>query len=827
MATETSPAIGEHSWPSVDERRIVFLIDASSRIEAQLLRDWIRSHGPSADSAYDIIPIPPSRRRGKRRLSSAALDARLAEGDDPLMQPLRVAWHPPQRQGARVARLYDLVTFGDPRDPGRLRQRYVLRRYPDRCSVVAGEPAPLSDLRQRWRASGGTDTTNTTGLAEFVVRQASLANERAERRLRGTRYKVPHLIDEDIVARPAFRGGIARLARELGRSEADVTRDAVRYLREIAADHSTYVIDLVAHVIHYLYTRGYSLHYDRAELERIYSISQRHPVVFLPTHKSNLDHLILQYALHENGLPPNHTAGGINMNFFPVGPLMRRSGVFFIRRTFKDNETYKFVLRQYIDYLIEKRFSLEWYVEGGRSRSGKMLPPRFGLLAYVVDAYRRGKGDDVVLIPVSIAYDQIQDVGDYVAEQRGAAKQRESFRWFVGVVRRMRRRYGRIHINFGEPLPLSEAVGPPQPGAEPNADEKNLELQKIAFEACVRINRATPITPTSLVTLALLGVHDRALTVQETVAALRNLLEYVRRNQLPTTGDLELDTPEGVSLALAALTDSGVVTCFAEGPEPVYVIGPDQHLAAAYYRNTIIHFFLNLSIVELALLGAAESVSQASPAGPPSLGSFGGHPPSLGSFGGQGCVEAFWEEAMRLRNLLKFEFFFADKDEFRAEMRRELEGQETRWEAVLEDGPVATEALVRRIQPYSSHRILRPFVEAYRVVADQLLLESADAKVEEKAFLKKCLALGKQYKMQRKIRTAESISKVLFETALKVAANRKLLDPSLPDIVARRRAFAEEIEVVIRRIDVIGALATKRFDSLAAVSEPRREPMPA
>jgi glycerol-3-phosphate O-acyltransferase len=803
VATEAHPATNEGQRSVGDGRRVVYLIDASSRIEGQLLRDWIKQNGPGESSSYDVIGIPPS--RGKRRRSvDPMLDARLAEGDDPLLQPLRIAWHPPQRQGARVARLYDLVTFGDPRDPGRLRQRYVLNRHPDRCSVVVGEPAPLSELRQRWRAAGGTDATNTTGLAEFVVRQASLANERAERRLRGTRYKVPHLVEEDIVARPAFRGGIARLARETGRGEDAVLRAAVRYLREIAADHSTYVIDLVAHVIHYLYTRGYSLHYDRAELERVYSISQRHPVIFLPTHKSNLDHLILQYALHENGLPPNHTAGGINMNFFPVGPLMRRSGVFFIRRTFKDNEAYKFVLRQYIDYLIEKRFSLEWYIEGGRSRSGKLLPPRFGLLAYVVDAYRRGKGEDVVLIPVSIAYDQIQDVGDYVAEQRGAAKQRESFRWFVGVVRRMRRRYGRIHINFGEPLPLSEAVGPPQPGAEPNADEKNLELQKIAFEACLRINRATPITPTSLVTLALLGVHDRALTVQETVAALRNLLKYVRRNKLPTTGDLDLDTPEGVSRTLAALTDSGVVTSFAEGPQPVYVIGPDQHLTAAYYRNTIIHFFVNLAIAEIAVLAASET---SSPSSPQALKS----------------TEVFWEQAMGLRDLLKFEFFFADKEEFRAEMRRELAGQDPQWEAVLDSGPAATEALVRRVQPYSSHRILRPFVEAYRVVADQLLLEPADARIDEKAFLKRCLALGKQYKMQRKIRTAESVSKVLFETAWKLAGNRRLLDPAEPDVVARRRAFAREIETVIRRIDVIGALAAKRFESLVAADSGRGE----
>src|SRR5262249_34900405 len=167
------------------------------------------------------------------------------------------------------------------------------------------------------------------------------------------------------------------------------------------------------------------------------------------------------------------------MNFFPVGPLFRRSGVFFIRRTFKDNPVYKFVLRQYIDYLVEKRFSLEWYIEGGRSRSGKLLPPRLGLLAYVVDAYRRGKAEDVFLVPVSIAYAQIQDVGDYVAEQRGGRKQRESFGWFLKVVRSVQRRFGDIHINFGDPLSLRTTLGPADPAAEPNPDEQSLALQKL------------------------------------------------------------------------------------------------------------------------------------------------------------------------------------------------------------------------------------------------------------------------------------------------------------------------------------------------------------
>jgi len=791
----------EPGWPAAGGRPVVFLVDAASPLEQRVIHDWIARHRPEADGACEEIPIPPTRGRRNGQLDPH-LEARLAAGDDPLLAPVRVAWQPAQRDGVRDVRLSDLLTFGDPRDPGRLRQAWTLRRHPDRCCVVAGDPAPASELRERWHRAGGVDAAQTTGLPEFVARQAALALERAERRLRGARYKVPRLVHEDILSRPGCRGGLAQLARELGRDEAKVTRDASRYLREIAASHSTYVIDLVAHIIRYMYTQGYgeALHYDRGQLETIYALAQRHPVVFLPSHKSNLDHLVLQYALHENGLPPNHTAGGINMNFFPMGPLMRRSGVFFIRRTFKDNAVYKFVLRQYIDYLIEKRFSLEWYIEGGRSRSGKLLPPRFGMLAYVVDAYRRGKSDDVFLIPVSIAYDQIQDVSEYVAEQRGAAKERESFSWFLGVVRRLRRRYGNIHIRFGEPLSLAKTLGPPNPSAEPAADEQNLALQKLAFEVAVRVNRVTPITPTSLVTLALLGMVDRALTVNETVAALRNLFDYVRRRGLPSTGELGLDTADGVRRALESLVENGVVSCFAEGSEAVYMISPDQHLTAAYYRNTIIHFFVTGAIAELALLRAAEVLAPGSPGANAGVGA--------------SSPDEFWNEALRLRDLLKFEFFFAEKDEFRRELREEMRLHDPEWETRLSGGASAIHALLRRIRPLSAHRVLRPFLEAYRVVADALAQRAPDVAFDEKAFLSQCLAWGKQYRLQRRIRSTESVSKVLFETALRLARNRNLLDPGTADLVSRRRAFADELRDAIRRVDAVGALAASRLAGL-------------
>jgi glycerol-3-phosphate O-acyltransferase len=785
MSVFSQPRPDEPGFPEAGGRRVVFLLDAASHLEGKLLRGWIERHTP-AGASVDALAIPSSRRRRPWRIDPQ-LEPALAAGDDPLFAPLRVVWQPREVDGVRQARLSDLLKLGDPRDPNRLREHYVLRTAPDSIRIIAGAPATASALRGRWRASAGTDVGATVGLAEFVVRQADLVLDIAERRLRGARYKVPRFVHEDVLWHPAFRGELAMLARTLGRDYASVAREAGADLHEIAASHSPFVIDLVVQLWQRLYKRGYGdvLHYEPAQVAELRGLSQQHPVVFLPTHKSNLDHGVLQALLHENGLPPNHTAGGINMNFFPLGPLVRRAGVFFIRRSFKDDEVYKLVLRHYIDTLIRKRFSLEWYIEGGRSRSGKLLPPRFGMLAYVVDAFRRGRSEDVVLVPTAICYDQISDVSDYAAEQQGAAKERESFFWFLRLVRRLGRRYGRIVVRFGEPLSLRAALGAPDPDAAPDPDERNLSLQKLGFEVCVRINRATPITPISLVCLALLGRGDRALSVDEMLNALHNLVVYVKRRGLPTSEAIVLDTPEGVRHTLDLLVESHLLERFDEGPDPVWGIASGQHLAAAYYRNTVIHYFVNGAIAELALLRAGEDDVRER-------------------------RREFWDEALRLRDLLKFEFFFTDKDVFHAELSAEVAFHDPHWEKAFEEGPEALAELVARVKPLSAHRILRPFLEAYRVVADALLRRDPAARLEEEPFLRECLALGRQYALQRRIEKQESVSKVIFASALSLARNRGLCDPATPDLAARRRAFAHELREVIRRVDGVQALLRAR-----------------
>ncbi|GBE20705.1 glycerol-3-phosphate acyltransferase [bacterium BMS3Bbin01] len=760
----------ETLWPEGNGRPLVFLVDASSIVEQRLLHGWIeRNRVPGV--RYEAVCIPPSRKPRRPCSDRDRLGELLA--DDPLFVPLRVAWLAPRHHGRRSVSFVDLFRLTDPRVPDPIRQLAIVRHSPDRCWVVVGEPATASSLRRSWKAEGADGS-----FVAFVHRRASLALERAERRLRGNRYKIPRFVRRDILTDPSFVAQVRAIAEAENRSpDAALTR-ASRYLKEIAASHSPYLIDLVANAIRWLYRRGYrAILYSPEGLANVLSIGQRYPLVFLPSHKSNLDHLALQYVLWENDAPPNHTAGGINMNFFPIGPIIRRTGVFFIRRTFKKNNLYKFVLQSYLDYLIERRFPLEWYLEGGRSRSGKLLPPRYGMLTYVADAFTRGKSEDVYLIPLSITYDHIEDVGAYAAEQRGERKERESFGWLVRSVRSLGRRYGDIHLRFGEPLALSSYLEQGRPIAP-------IDVQKIAFEVSTRINDVTPITPTALLTIALLTAEDRAFTLDQLREEVSELCEYIRSRDIPLTERVESKNAKQIESILQRLDDQGIVATFDAGPQTVYMIGSEQRLAAAYYRNTIVHFFVNAAIAELALLTAANA-------------------PVTGQ-------EAFWDEVMRLRDLLKFEFFFADKDEFRQQVWNELLHQDPRWPKRVLRGAEEIRALLRDLRPLTSYWVLRPYLEAYQVVADALVLHPPYVEINEKKFMGECLALGRQYRLQQRIHTDESISQVLFTSAFKLAANRGLLDVDDPDCGARRRAFASEIHDVLAKIDSIAALATGR-----------------
>jgi glycerol-3-phosphate O-acyltransferase len=593
------------------DRPILVLAEVASGFESERLHEWTANQGVPPSS---IVELPSTRSR-RRNPITPLLDARLVRSPDLQVVPVRIAWMAPERDGRRRVRLIDIArAVGDPREPDPIRQRWLALRHPDRMRIVVGSPAMAGDLVADWH-----DSNAASRLGDFVARRAWLALERAERALRGNRYKVARFVADDITADGEFQAGLAEIAETIGEPYAAVSKRARRLLDEIAATPTTLAIDLLAGLIHILYRQGYGrIEYDRHHLLEIYEAAGRASLVFLPSHKSQLDRLVTQFILWENDLPPSHTAGGININFWPVGPLVRRTGVFFIRRSFKNDETYKFVLRSYLDYLLRRRFPLEWYLEGGRSRTGKLRAPSFGLLHYVIDSFERGVTNDIVLIPMSISYDQIQDIGDYSAESQGGEKVDESVGWMVGAIASLRRRYGDVHIRFGQPLSLSKEW-------DGTSEEGSIDVAKLAFEVMGRINAVAPITPTSVVSLVLTE-DPGPWGLEALTAAIGPIAEEVDRLDLPRTA--RFDRAVDVDVVLDRMAEHG----FVRLDDGLWELVAGQNHALAFYSNTMAHHFLLAAIADVA--GHADGDAT----------------------------------ALRLRDLMKFEFFFAPRDAFLAEL---------------------------------------------------------------------------------------------------------------------------------------------------------------
>jgi glycerol-3-phosphate O-acyltransferase len=736
----------------------VYLLDASTDYEAGLLRRWLEK---DVGGDLEAFRISSSRRGSGGDTEDLARVIGMAE--DPYLIPLRVVWLVPEKRGRRSVSLWDVLRPGDPRDPKGIRARWIRMARPGRVRLVAARGAHASTLAEAHQVSGQVDP-----VTSFVTRRAWLVLDQAERRLRGNRYKVPRFVPEAILSRREFLDAVDAVAADTSMAPAIARDKAEQYLREIAATHSPYVIDLIANAIHKLYSQGYGeIKYSDEQVKRLAAIAAGSTVVFLPSHRSNLDRLSLQFMLWENDLPPNHTAGGINLNFFPIGPLVRRTGVFFIRRTFKDNHLYKAVLRAYIDYLVEKRFPLEWYMEGGRSRSGKLMPPRLGLLSYVVDSIRRGKCDDIQLIPVSIAYDQIHDVPEYAREAQGKEKERESIGWLFKAVRSLRHRYGDIHIRFGDPVSVKEVLGTIE-----SDDETSIGLQKLAFEVMYRIGQVTPLTPTAMISVALLAARGSARSADQIAEDAVRLLEFARAREIPTTEDFHPGEPGRVSAVLDRLAENDNLSSHEALGRRVFWLDDDQMIRISYYRNVVVHFFVNRALAEMA----------------------------IGSVAGSGNEDpaAVREAMIAYRDLLKFEFFFPEKDQFLAEVESDIAIDVPGWDSALLTGG-ADEVLAKLGGPVAYWAVL-PFLDAYQVVGDEL--EALKKVFNEKSFLRACLDRARMYRIEGRLISGESASQVLFKSALALARNRDLIERS-EDVQTRRAAFAAEVREA-RRLAAAG-----------------------
>ena len=763
----------------------VFIIDASHSIEEDLLHDWLNQqelHSRYDQTASVVIPIATDPDHiDYQRLNSILSDNRFTESETDFI-PVRVAWKTSLDEPHSRPRFRDLLA-GNQRRPSHWRAKRIIQRDPDRAQCVAGLPATLSKLSRDHQARNQQNTAEYS-LEEYICNQAALALDVTERRLRGSRYRVPRRIVANLKTDPDFRADLARLASQSGTTVNNLLEDAQPIFKELIAKPVSFWQDTLGVVQRMVVSLGYDrdVVVDRKQLEHIKQLASNKPTVLLWTHKTHVDGFVVGTLLFEEDFPAAHTLGGINMAFAGLGFLGRKTIGIFIRRTFSDDELYKLVLRHYLGFLLKKRFPLTWAFEGTRSRVGKLMPPRYGILKYVVESAQSLKLDDLQIVPVSINYDLINDVSDYVAEQHGAIKTPESLRWFISYLRRFKNSHGKIYLNFGDPISI----------ADRKTVDSSLDIAKIAFEVGVEANRVSPITLTSLIAFVLLGITPRAATRAQIEQQLKQIIDWGSARGITFTDELK---PENAHQRLelgSVIIDSKLVSRYDQGPDTVYGIKEENQGIAGYYRNTIVHHFIVKSIAELALLKLTKQKAVK--------------------------IESFWQEVDDLRDLFKFEFFYVPSDEFRIQVEQELNRYDSEWQKNLSNDEGYASSLLKNLAPHFAHSSLLPFIEAYCIVAGIFARLPANETLDPKACVSQALQFGRQALLQYQIRSQASIGKLLFENGYKLLDSRGLVTASEqlgesidekddPTRIARRQ-FSRELWSLSHQIATIRTLAT-------------------
>ena len=313
----------------------------------------------------------------------------------------------------------------------------------------------------------------------------------------------------DVLASRSLQTALQRYADEHHVPMTDVEAEAKRHLQDMVASHSDRATASWARFGAWL-MRAHDVLVDEEQMVRLRELDRGHSLALVFSHRSYLDGWVLPHVLATRRFSPTFTFGGANLDLPVVGPLASHTGVIFIKRATKELPVYRLSLRGYVAHLIARRANLAWSIEGGRTRTGKLRPPVHGILRYLADAVEAEPGPDVYVVPIAIVYDQLHEVAGMTAEARGSRKTPEDLTWLVKFARSQRNRLGRAYVSVGEVIPLRDRMS--QLRAE--GCDTMAAVERVAIDASHRINRATPVTPTGVVCLALLGA-DRALTFDQ------------------------------------------------------------------------------------------------------------------------------------------------------------------------------------------------------------------------------------------------------------------------------------------------------------------------
>ena len=718
-----------------------------------------------------LEPPPMVRRRGgaARALPSrgktegdaylrGVLEAQRAQKAPILLVPQVFVWtRSPDEQKHNVVD----ALFGPREWPGKARSVVQFLMNYRHVTLRAGEPVDVKAFLEH----EGKDTTD-----EVLVRRLTYTLlrrlERERHAVTGPAKKPADRLRDQVLRSPRLQKVIKDMAGQGETERRVLSWRALSMLRELEAQVDPNALRALDAAFDASVARMYSgFEIDQEGLARLREASRDGTLVLLPSHKSHVDYIVLTRIFFHANLPVPLVAAGDNLSFFPLGPILRRGGAFFIRRSFKGDRLYGVVVDAYMRRLIKDGWPLEFFLEGGRSRTGKLLPPKLGLLSIVVDAVlgaaegtETTEGRKVYFVPISIGYERLVEERAYVRELTGGEKKKEDVRGLLGAAESALGRYGRLNVQFGELLTLDGVLT--ELGAASTASltpaRRRALVTRLAYRVMNEINRVTAVTPSALVAAALLTHGKRGIAHGDLVASCERFAKFLEAAGARFTPSMLLEGDafalrhgairEACELFLKAgnievhrpLGEENSKQPPRAGPDAVYIVPDAQRLSLEIAKNLVVHWFVSRAMIATPLLAAGAT-----------------EPAALA------------ERVQALSRLFKYEF------QFRADATFETIFAETLW-AMEQDGEIVKDASgAIALAPGGEGRerallhasMVRSFVEGYRIAARSLtaLLKGPLA---QKDLGKRAMAVGERMFLAGEIQNREAMSRPLIDNAV-------------------------------------------------------------
>lgn len=491
------------------------------------------------------------------------------------------------------------IFFGFKDNPGMIRNIFLFFRHNRRAFIDFGRPLDLKAYLD--------DQPPMRPLHDMAIEVRQMLIESIDRQKRvilGPIMKSRQQIKEIVLMDHGVRQKIEKKADGDPKRLRQTKKEAGKYFDEIAADFNMAYAQFVRMAVNWLWKRileGVDI--DMAGLARVRKWARKGPLIYVPSHKSHIDYLILNQVLYDHHMHIPRIAAGKNLAFWPMGHIFRKCGAFFIRRSFAGARLYSEVFSRYIKALLEEGHPIEFFIEGGRSRNGKLMLPKTGFLTILLQAYHDGFCNDLIFVPISIIYDRVIENKSYLKEIGGGVKKQEDLKEVIKARRFLKTRYGKVYIRFNHPFSLRESL------SHSNGAEKDSHL-KLAHHLIRSINAVSLVTPLSLVATAILANHRRGFLASELLETIETLMDFLKTCDAPMAETLT-DPLEAVQETLSLLIRWKVLDFLEDAEreeETFYYVEEEKQLELEYYKNSIIHLFVPHAFVAISLLTGTEEI---------------------------------------------------------------------------------------------------------------------------------------------------------------------------------------------------------------------------